>query len=270
MDSLAQSSEYVKARIGDFRPEIGIVLGSGLAAVADLVKDPQVVSFTSIPGFPVPTCIGHKGNFLFGTIAGRRVCVAQGRIHYYESCNMEQVAAPVRLLGLLGVRYLFVTNASGGVNTAYRTGDLMVISDHINLMPNPLAAVPADILKDRFVDMANAYDQELMALADAVAFRKKIQLHYGVYLGVSGPSYETAAENRFFRIIGADAVGMSSTPEVIVARQLGMRVFGLSVVTSQARDAAPGASTNGEEVLVAADRAQAKVAALIEGMIKNL
>ncbi len=270
MDNLAQSLEYVKSLAGDFVPEVGIVLGSGLAAVADSVSVVKAIPFSQIPGFAQTTCIGHKGELILARMAGRNVCIAKGRIHYYESCDMGQVIAPVRLMGMLGVRCLFVTNASGGVNISYRNGDIMVISDHINMQPNPLAGLPADALPDRFVDMANAYDQGLLSLCDSVARKKGIKLHYGVYLGVCGPSYETAAENRFFRIIGADAVGMSTTPEVIVARQMGMRVFGLSVVTSQARDAAPGASTNGEEVLVAAQAACAKVQALFEGMIKNL
>lgn len=270
MDKFAQSLDYVKSLIGDFKPEIGIVLGSGLGTIADDVKDPKVVPYGDIPGFPVPTAIGHKGNFVFGTINGRKVCVMQGRIHYYETCDMEQVVAPVRLAGCLGIKYLFVTNAGGSVNASYRIGDLMVINDHINLMPNPLCGPLCDKFGERFTDMSNAYDLRLISLAEAVAAHMGIRLYNGVYLATSGPSYETAAENRFFRIIGADAVGMSSTSEVIAARQMGVRVFGVSVITGLARDAAPGATTNGGEVLKEADRACRTLASLLEGMIKNL
>jgi len=270
MDTFAHSLEYVKSQIGEFKPEVGIVLGSGLGSFADSVENPVVVPFASIPGFPLAKALGHKGNFVFGTISGKPVCVIQGRIHYYEECDMEKVVAPVRLAGSLGIKYLFVTNASGSVNISFRMGDLMLITDHINLMPNPLAGPAAQKFGELFIDMSQAYDPKMITLAENVAAHMGIYLHEGVYLATSGPSYETAAENRFFRIIGADAVGMSSTSEVIAARQMGIKVCGISVITGLARDAAPGATTNGGDVLVEADRAMVKVRGLIERMINKL
>ena len=270
MDNFAQLQKYVRSRIGSFKPDIGIVLGTGLDSVADAVENPVIVPYSSIPGFPVPTAIGHKGNFVFGTIAGRNVCVMQGRIHYYENCDMQQVVAPVRLAGLLGVKVLFVTNAAGSVNAAFRMGDLMVINDQINLMPNPLCGTEALEFGDRFTDMSQAYDPVLVMLAENLAGKLGIRLQNGVYLGTTGPSYETAAENRFFRIIGADAVGMSTTAEVIAARQMGIRVFGMSVITGLARDAAPGATTNSGDVVLEAERACRKLTALIFEMLKYL
>lgn len=270
MDIFARATEYVKGLIGDFKPEVGVILGSGLASLADAVESPVVVPFSSIPGFPVPNAIGHKGNLVFGTLAGKNVCVMQGRIHYYEECDMEKVVAPVHLMGLLGIKYLFVTNAAGSVNAAYRMGDLMIINDHIHLMPNPLCGPLGEKFGDRFTDMSMAYDPMLIMLAEHLASLLGIRVQNGVYVGTSGPSYETAAENRFFRIIGGDAVGMSSTPEVIAARQMGIRVFGVSVITGLARDAAPGATTNGSDVLLEAERACRRLTALILEMLKNL
>lgn len=270
MDNIAQSLDYMKSIAGDFQPEVALVLGSGLASIADRIEGQTVIPYASIPGFPVPTAIGHKGNLILGEIAGHKVCAFQGRIHYYEHCDMAQVIAPVRLAGLLGAKYLFVTNASGAVNANFRLGDLMIINDHINLLPNPLAGEDAARYGDIFTDMARPYDPSLIMMAEQIAVRQRIRVQSGVYVGVTGPSYETAAENRFFRIIGADAVGMSSTPEVIAARQMNIKVFGITVITGQARDVAPGASTNGEDVLLVADQACRKVAVLIEEMIKKL
>ncbi len=270
MDNFAQILKYVKSRIGDFKPEVGIVLGTGLDSVAEAVENPVTVPYSSIPGFPIPTAIGHKGNLVFGTISGKNVCVMQGRIHYYECCDMQQVVAPVRLAGLLGVRTIFVTNAAGSVNAAFRMGDLMVINDQINLMPNPLCGKDAEAFGDRFTDMSLAYDPALVALAENMSCKLGIRLQNGVYLGVTGPSYETASENRYFRIIGADAVGMSTTSEVIAARQMGLRVFGMSVITGLARDAAPGATTNGGDVVAEAERASRKLTALFIEMLKQL
>ena len=270
MDIFAQSSDYVRGLIGDFKPEVGIILGSGLASLADAVEKPVVVPFAQIPGFPVPNVIGHKGNLVFGTLAGKKVCVMQGRIHYYENCDMYQVVAPVRLLGLLGIKYLFVTNAAGSVNAAYRMGDLMIINDHIHMMPNPICGPLGEKFGERFTDMSMAYDPMMIMLAEHLASQLGIRVQNGVYLGTSGPSYETAAENRFFRIIGADAVGMSTTAEVIAARQMGIRVVGISVITSLARDAAPGATINGKDVLIEAERSCRRLAALMLEMLKNL
>ena len=262
--------DLIKTLTGGFEPEIGIVLGSGLQSVAKSMNVEHTVAFASIPGFPVPTAPGHLGSFLFGTIAGRKVCIAEGRLHYYEGFTMEQVVAPVRVMARLGAKMLFVTNAAGAVNTSYRIGDIMVITDHINLMPNPLMGAEALKYGERFVDMSQPYDNKLNMTAMLCAVHMGIAIKSGVYMGVTGPSYETAAENRFFRIAGADAVGMSTTPEAIAAVQMGLKVLGLAVITGLPRDAAPGAAADAREVIAKADEASARLSDLIVEIINSL
>ena len=272
MDRIAQSLGYVQSVAQGFVPEIAIILGSGLNSVADCLQEQIVLPYSSIPGFPVPSqaALGHEGKLVLGKLHGHNVCAFQGRIHYYEHCDMEQVLMPTRLAHALGANYLFVTNASGSVNISYRLGDLVIIDDHINMIPNPLMGIESLKYGDWFTDMSRPYDPYLIALAEAVAGQLGINVHTGVYIGVTGPSYETAAENKFFRLIGADAVGMSTTPEVIAGRQMGMRVFGISLITGLARDAAPGATTRGEDVIAVANRSCKKVTSLMEEMIKRL
>ena len=211
---------------------MGVILGTGLGGFADKIETRFAIEYKDIPGFPVSTVEGHKGRMIFGMVEGRRVVAMQGRFHYYEGYGMQQVTFPVRVMRQLGIKYLFVSNASGGINTSFRVGDLMVITDHINLMPNPLIGPNIAELGPRFPDMHNCYDKELIAKATAIAEEENIKLQYGVYVGGTGPTFETQAEYRYFKNIGGDAAGMSTVPEVIVARHMSIPVFGVSVITN--------------------------------------
>ena len=231
-EEIKKTAAWIETQTADFRPEVGIILGTGLGDFAEQIEAAFTLDYKSIPGFPVSTVEGHKGRLIFGTLEGRRVVAMQGRFHYYEGYTMQQVTFPVRVLRMLGIRYLFVSNASGGINTSFRTGDLMVITDHINLMPNPLIGPNMAEFGPRFPDMHNCYDKELIARATAIAQEEGIKLQYGVYVGGTGPTFETQAEYRYFKAIGGDAAGMSTVPEVIVARHMSIPVFGVSVITN--------------------------------------
>ncbi|MCL2502479.1 MAG: purine-nucleoside phosphorylase, partial [Bacteroidales bacterium] len=200
------------------KPIVGIVLGSGLGKLADAIEEPVVVPYRDIPHFAQSTAIGHEGNLIFGRLGGKTVVAMQGRFHYYEGYSMQQVTFPIRVMALLGIQYLFVSNAAGGINRAYKVGDLMLIRDHINLMPNPLIGPNLNDFGPRFPDMTRPYDPVLMQEAEACAASLGISLQKGVYFGGTGPTYETPAEYAFFGKAGGDAVGMSTVPEVIVAR----------------------------------------------------
>lgn len=270
MEEIVQAAEFIKARLQGLQPEIGIILGSGLGALADQIEDPVVIPYRTIPNFPVSTAIGHKGNFIVGKFGGRTVCAMQGRFHYYEGYAMRQVVLPVRVMVTLGIKYLFVSNAAGGVNPEYRLGDMMVIRDHINLLPNPLIGPNIEELGPRFPDMTRPYDLNLIALAEKIAAEKGIKLQKGVYLAGTGPSYETPAEYRYFRLVGADVVGMSTIPEVIAARHCGIPVFGVSVITNEAHDFAEDFENDAEDVLVQADAASKRMVVLFTEMIKSI
>ena len=258
-------------RLGDFRPQVGIVLGSGLGRLADVIGNPQVVPYADLPGFPVSTAIGHKGNFIAGTLGGKKVIAMQGRIHYYEGYGMEKVVLPIRVMISLGIKYLFVSNAAGGVSFGLHVGDLMVIRDHINLLPNPLIGPNLDTFGPRFPDMTRPYDPSLIRLAIRLSEEMDIPLRQGVYVGDTGPSYETPAEYKYYRSIGGDAVGMSTVPEVIVARHAGVPVFGISVITNEAHDDyAEDFENNGDEVVQAANAAADRMTRLIEAMIERI
>jgi purine-nucleoside phosphorylase len=253
------------------KPEVGIVLGSGLGKLADQIEDPLVIPYAKIPGFPVSTAIGHKGNFIVGYLGGKCVIAMQGRIHYYEGYGMDLVVLPIRVMMTVGIQRLFVSNAAGGVNFAFHIGDLMIIKDHINLMPNPLIGPNMDHLGPRFPDMTRAYDRSLITLAKQVAADQGVTLQEGVYVGGTGPSYETPAEYKYFRLIGGDAVGMSTVPEVIAARHAGIPVFGISVITNEAHDDyAEDYVNDGNDVVVAANAAADRMTALIREMIQRL
>ena len=265
------AADYIRQQIGGATPLAGIVLGSGLGRLADRIEDPIVIPYKSIPGFPVSTAVGHKGNFIIGRLAGREIMAMQGRFHYYEGYPMELVTIGVRTMAMLGIRYLFVSNAAGAANPDFHIGDLVVIRDHISLFPNPLIGPNMDDLGPRFLDMTCAYDLELQQLAENCAARMGIQLQKGVYFGSTGPTYETPAEVRFYRQIGADLLGMSTIPEVIVARHCGMRVFGMSVVTNCANtDNTPLALNDGDDVVRQADAAAERMTTLFSNMIESL
>lgn len=265
------AADYIREQIGGLTPTVGIVLGSGLGRLADQIEDPVVIPYKDIPGFPVSTAVGHKGNFILGKLGGKEVMAMQGRFHYYEGYPMELVTIGVRTMAMLGIQFLFVSNAAGAANPDFRMGDLVVIRDHISFFPNPLIGPNMDDMGPRFLDMTCAYDLELQQLAAECAAKMGIELRKGVYFGSTGPTYETPAEVRFYRTIGADLLGMSTIPEVIVARHCGMRVFGMSVVTNCANfDNVVGKDNDGDDVVKQADAAAEKMTTLFAAMIAAL
>ena len=271
IERIKNAADYLTGVLAGRHPEIGIVLGSGLGKLADQIEDPLVVPYKDIPGFPVSTAIGHKGNFIIGILGGKTVIAMQGRIHYYEGYGMDLVVLPIRVMMSLGIGKLFVSNAAGGVSFKLHVGDLMVIKDHINLLPNPLIGPNLDYLGPRFPDMTRPYDPSLIKLAKDIAAEKDIDLKEGVYVGGTGPSYETPAEYKYFRLIGGDAVGMSTVPEVIAARHASVPVFGISVITNEAHDDyADDYVNDGDDVVTAANAAADKMTGLIREMIERL
>ena len=271
IERIHQAADFVKKQIGDRKPLVGIVLGSGLGKLANAVKDPIVIPYKTIPGFPVSTAIGHKGNFLVGEIGGKQVIMMQGRIHFYEGYPMELVTLPTRVMVVLGIQYLFVSNAAGGVNYDYKVGDLMIIKDHICQQPNPLIGPNMDEFGPRFPDMTRPYDLELIAKAEKIAAGMGIKVHKGVYYGGTGPTYETPSEYKYIRIIGGDVTGMSTIPEVITARHSNVRVFGMSVVTNEAHDDyAEDYVNDGDAVVKAAAAAADRMCAIFSKLIESL
>lgn len=227
-----KSIDYIKDKIKN-QPEIGIVLGSGLGDFADAIEDKIEIPYTEIPGFPVSTVKGHDGKLIFGKINSKEVCVMKGRIHYYEGYDIKEVVYPIEVLAGLGIKTLILTNAAGGVNTDFEPADLMIINDHINLMgKNPLIGPNDEDLGPRFPDMTDLYNKNLIEVAEKSAKKLGIDIKEGVYMYFTGPSYETAAEVRMARILGADAVGMSTVPEAIIARHRGLKILGISTITN--------------------------------------
>ena len=271
IETINRLADIIKGRIDGKQPVLGIVLGSGLGSLADQIKDPVVIPYKELPGFPVSTAVGHKGNFIVGQLGGKTVIAMQGRIHFYEGYGMDKVVLPIRVMIGVGIKTLIVSNAAGGTNLAYHVGDLMIIRDHINLLPNPLIDPNFDDFGPRFPDMTRPYDPALIKLAVKLGEELGIKLHRGVYVGGTGPSYETPAEYKYFRTIGGDAVGMSTIPEVIVARHAGIPVFGISVITNEAHDDyAEDYVNDGEDVVVAANAAAERMTKLITKMIEKL
>ena len=265
------AADYVKSQLGDLRPKVGIVLGSGLGKLAESISNPITIPYRTIPGFPVSTAIGHKGNFIVGELGGKTVIAMQGRIHYYEGYPMELVTLPIRVMKVIGIEYLFVSNAAGGVNFDYHVGDLMIIKDHINQLPNPLIGPNLDDFGPRFPDMTRPYDLKLIAKAEEIGARLGISLHKGVYYGGTGPTYETPSEYKYIRTIGGDATGMSTIPEVIVARHSDIPVFGMYVITNEAHDDySEDYENNGDDVVKAADAAADRMCAIFTELIKSL
>ena len=265
------AAEFIAAKLDGKKPFAGIVLGSGLGKLADKIENPIVIPYKDIPGFPVSTAIGHKGNFIAGNLGGKFVVAMQGRFHYYEGYSMEAVTLPIRVMKVLGIRYLFVSNAAGGVNFDFKVGDLMVITDHISHLPNPLIGPNMAEFGPRFPDMTRPYDPKLRRMAFEIAAGLGYSLRSGVYFASSGPSYETPAEYKYYRLIGADAVGMSTIPEVVVARHSDIPVFGMSVITNEAHDDyAEDYVNDGDDVIVAADAAADKMTAIFTQLIERL
>jgi len=244
-------------------PVLGMILGSGLGAYADTFQNPVSIPFDELPNFPRSTIVGHSGKLVLGDAEGVPAAALQGRVHFYEGYSMSEVVFPVRVLGLLGIRQLIVTNAAGGVNFNFRPGDLMLITDHINMTgTNPLIGANIGELGARFPDMSEAYDAAMRETALRVAGRHGIALRQGVYVGLSGPSYETPAEIRMCRTIGADAVGMSTVPEVIAANQMGVRVLGISCITNMAAGILPRKLSH-QEVMDTTERVKEQFIALL-------
>ena len=265
------AADYIRQQTGGYAPVAGIVLGSGLGRLADRIENPVVIPYRDIPGFPVSTAVGHKGNFIIGLLGGKTVIAMQGRFHYYEGYPMELVTIGVRTMAVLGVKFLFVSNAAGACNPDFRVGDLVIIRDHISMFPNPLIGPNLDEMGPRFPDMTCAYDQELQQLALDCAAQLGFEPRKGVYFGSTGPTYETPAEVRFYRTVGADLLGMSTVPEVIVARHCGLRVFGMSVVTNCANfDNVQGKANDGDDVVKQADAAAERMTTLFSVMIAAL
>lgn len=271
LEQFEETAAAVRARSGR-RPTIGMILGSGLGDLADSVEDADLLPYPELPHWPVSTVVGHSGRLVIGRLAGQTVAVMQGRAHFYEGYSMAQVGLPVRVLQLLGIRTLIVTNAAGGVNPNFSPGDLMLITDHVNLIgmggQNPLRGPNLDRLGPRFVDMMHAYDPSLRALALRVAQAEGIDLQQGVYVSLAGPNFETPADLRFLHGIGADAVGMSTVPEVIVARHGGTRVLGFSGISNKANLDGHTPTTH-EEVLAAGKVIVPKLTKVIRGVLRS-
>ncbi len=265
---IQQAVAAIRARVGDFAPEFAIILGSGLGPLADEVENAQPIAYADIPHWPQSTVIGHSGELVLGTLEGKKVAVMKGRVHFYEGYSMQRITFGVRVLHALGAHTLIVSNASGGVRSDLVPGDLMILSDHINLMgTNPLIGKNDERLGLRFPPMSRAYDQPLRELTHKVASQQGFRPKEGIYLALTGPSFETPAEIRFFGMIGADAVGMSTVPEVIVARHEDMRVLGISCVTNVLHS---GPSEDSHlDVLNTAKEAGPRFVSLVKGVVKE-
>ena len=268
-NQIAQALEFIHTKT-DTKPKIGIILGTGLGGLVKEIKKEVVIDYANIPHFPVSTVESHHGKLIFGTLAGKKIVAMQGRFHLYEGYNLRQVTFPVRVMKFLGVKNILISNAAGALNTLFRKGDVMIISDHINLLgDNPLIGPNDDKLGPRFPDMSEAYNKELITLAEKAALDLKIRVQKGVYVAMQGPNLETKAEYRFLRTIGADAVGMSTIPEVIVAVHMGMKVLGFSIFTDECfPDALKPALL--EEILKIATKAEPKMTAIMKEVVKRM
>ncbi|MFN8356471.1 MAG: purine-nucleoside phosphorylase [Spirosomataceae bacterium] len=271
MPPLQETTRYIQQRIGEFRPQVGIILGTGLGALAQEVVAHEVIPYEEIPHFPVSTVETHKGKLIVGELMGQNVMCLQGRFHYYEGYSMQQVVYPVRVMQQLGVRFLFVSNAAGGMNPTYKVSDLMLIEDHISLFlpENPLIGKNDDTLGERFPDMSEPYDAALLDQAQAIAQAHQICAHRGVYVSVPGPQLETKAEYRLLRLAGGDAVGMSTVPEIIAGVHGGLRCFGISVITDMG---IPETLEKAElaKIIAAAEKAEPSMTLIMKELLRAL
>ena len=269
LQKIKETTAYLKSRF-EFSPVAGIVLGTGLGGLVDEIDIKFTIEYKDIPNFPVSTVEGHKGALLFGILGGKPNVAMQGRFHYYEGYSMQEIVFPIRIMKMLGVEYLFVSNASGGTNDAHEIGDLMLITDHINLFfDNPLRGKNIDELGPRFPDMSNIYNKELISKAEAIGKANNIKLHKGVYIGVQGPTFETEAEYTMVKNLGADAVGMSTVPEVIAAIHAGLTCFGISVITDIGISGKI-VEVSHEEVQIAAKKSEPKMTLIMKELVKSL
>ena len=267
---IESTATFIKQKTNNFAPEFGIILGTGLGGLVNEIEAEYILPYESIPNFPISTVEGHSGKLIFGKLSGKNVVAMQGRFHYYEGYTLQQVIFPVRVMKLLGIQRLFVSNASGGVNPDFEIGDLMIQTDHINLFPgNPLIGANDNRFGPRFPDMSEPYDHKMIALAKTIVEELKIKVVYGIYVGMSGPTFETPAEYKYVRNIGGDTVGMSTVPEVIAARHMGIPVFAMSVITDLG---VPGkiVEVSHAEVQKVAEIAEKKMTLIIKEIIKQL
>lgn len=269
LEKIKATASYIKERI-QASPEVGIILGTGLGGLVKEIEIIESIPYNEIPDFPVSTVEGHAGRLIYGKLGGREVLAMQGRFHFYEGYSMTEVTFPVRVLKYVGVTHLFVSNASGGLNPEWKVGEIVIINDHINHFPeHPLRGKNDDRLGPRFPDMSKCYNKRLRNKAKLIALEHTIDVKEGVYVGVSGPTFETPAEYRMFRILGADIVGMSTVPEVIVAVHMGLKVFGISIVTDSG---VPGeiVEISHEEVQEVAMKAEPKMTLIMKELINSI
>lgn len=269
LEKIKATSTYILETTG-FKAEIGIILGTGLGGLVNEIEILHTLGYDEIPNFPVSTVEGHAGRLIFGILGGKKIVAMQGRFHYYEGYDMKAVTFPVRVMKAMGIETLFVSNASGGLNPEFKVGDIMMLTDHINMFPdNPLMGKNIAELGPRFPDMSQCYNKHLSNIARKIALKNNIDLKEGIYVGVSGPTFETPAEYKMFRILGGDAVGMSTVPEVIVARHMEMNVFGISIITDSG---VPGeiVEISHEEVQEVAMRAEPKMTLIIRELIATI
>jgi purine-nucleoside phosphorylase len=268
LEKINETTEFLRKR-GVIDPDAGIILGTGLGGLTAKMENRIEIDYSDIPNFPRTTVEGHAGKLIFGDFGNKKIVAMKGRFHYYEGYGHEQVALPVRVLKYLGIKCLFLSNAAGGLNPSFRIGDIMIIKDHINLLPNPLIGQNDDRIGPRFPDMSEAYDKYLIKKALLLAEEHRIRVHTGVYLSTTGPTFETPAEYKFFRIAGADAVGMSTTPEVIIARHMNVPCFAVSVITDLGVEGKIEYTTH-ESVQSAAEKTEARMTVLMTDMIASL
>ncbi|MFD1553477.1 purine-nucleoside phosphorylase [Putridiphycobacter roseus] len=265
---IAETTDYIHDK-APFKPEFGIILGTGLGGLVSEIDIKYEINYADIPHFPVSTVESHSGRLIFGELNGKNVMVMQGRFHFYEGYSMEQITFPVRIMKMLGVHKLFVSNASGGLNPDYEVGEIMIINDHINLFPsNPLIGKNIDELGPRFPDMSDVYDKTLISKAKSIANKHDIKVSEGVYVGLTGPCLETPAEYKYLRIIGGDTVGMSTIPEVIVARHMDIPVFAISIITDLG---VPGKikKVNVQEIIAVAAKQEPKMTIIMKDLIAS-
>ncbi len=268
-NQIKEAADYVRANTSDFRPQAGIILGTGLGALVNDIDISNELSYDDIPHFPVSTVETHHGKLILGQLSGRRVVVMQGRFHYYEGYTMREVTFPVRVMKMLGIEALMVSNAAGGLNPSYQISDLMILNDHINLQPaNPLTGPNIDELGGRFPDMSEPYRKDWVSQALAIARERNIPAHTGVYAAVTGPNLETPAEYKYLSIIGADAVGMSTVPEIIVARHMNVPAFAVSVITDVCYGEIKEVSV--PEIIAAAMKAEPGMTTIIKELLSSM
>jgi len=268
LERINETVAFLRAK-GIIDPDAGIILGTGLGELASRIENRIEIDYMDIPNFPVSTVEGHAGKLIYGSFGNKKVVAMKGRFHYYEGYGNEQVALPVRVLKYLGIKTLYLSNAAGGVNPDFRIGDIMIITDHINLLPNPLIGQNDERIGPRFPDMGEAYDKNLIEKAAGIAKKLGIRVHKGIYISTTGPTFETPAEYKYFRIVGADAVGMSTTPEVIVARHMKVPCFALSVITDLGVEGKIEYTTH-ESVQHEAEKAESLMTAIVTEMIATV